>query len=119
MSDKTPTSLGIDKKRKEESSKLSKEFKKPKTKQSSLLSFSQKQPSDSLKGEILLAPPVKKEQCLGTTDVQLGRVIAMLEVLTGRQDRVLECTERLVALCLQEGPEDSSEEVTVDLSKGR
>lgn len=116
-SDNKPNAtLGIDKKRKEEASQ---EYKKPKKKLKQLSLITSKAPIEILSTqpkELFHNPPVIfKDKWSVTGDQTIGRVISMLEHLTARQDHVVECTDRLIALCLQEAQEDSSEEVKEDI----
>jgi len=115
---KPNATLGIDKKRKPETEddvKIVKEYKKPrKLKQ---LTFSTTQ-EDTIPQPLFVKKVNQKavdSKCPAPTDVT--KLLAMLERVIARQDTAQACIDRLINLCLQEGPEDSSNDEGLQFKK--
>lgn len=105
MSTDKPT-LGIDKKRKD-SGEASKEYKKPKTLKQLTLEVKKEEPNHPIpKGRTdrVKEQPISLKECPeAITDIR-----AMLVRVLDRQDTAQACIDRLLNMCLQEEPGDSS-----------
>jgi len=118
---KPNATLGIDKKRKPETEDdveiVKKDYKKPrKLKQ---LTFKTQEDTTSVPFVIKKQPKSKAtiEKCPPLGVEEVTRVLVMLERVISRQDTAQACIDKLLSLCLQEAPDDSSNEEGLPLKK--
>lgn len=97
------------KRKSSDTEELSKDFKKPRKSLKQLTIQTTPQPK-VVEVESSDPVPSRTTKCLVTEDTTVTRVIAMLERVIDRQEVAQASIDRLLDMCLQVEPEDSSQE---------